>query len=186
MALLARIARRILRARGWTSVLVPPPGPKAVIIVYPHTSNFDFPLGILWRTAMGLPVSFAGKDSLFRPPFGAIFRSLGGIPVNRRERTGFVGQVVARLREADVMYLAIAPEGTRSLTAGWKSGFYHVTVQAGIPLGLGFIDYRRREVGVGAWITLSGDPDTDRATIAAFYADKTGRRPEQAGPIRWG
>lgn len=150
---------------------------------YPHTSNWDFVVGLLARFALNVPVTWAGKDNLFRWPLRALWRSLGGIPVNRRERTGFVEQMIAAFAAREDMLLAIAPEGTRRRTEHWKSGFYRVALGAGVPLALAFIDFGRREIGVDGWFMPSGDAAADFARLRAFYGDKTGRHPEQAGPI---
>jgi 1-acyl-sn-glycerol-3-phosphate acyltransferase len=130
-----------------------------------------------------LPISYVAKDALFRWPFGVVFRALGGIPVNRRISTGFIGQLVARFAAADELYIAIAPEGTRGHVDHLKSGFYHLALQAGVPLGLGFIDYRLKQVGIGAWLNLSGDAALDFDRIRDFYAGKQGRVPGNAGAI---
>lgn len=177
------LAKHILRLLGWTLVYVPPPGAKGVIMVYPHTSNWDFPLGVLARSAMRLRIAFVAKDSLFRPPLGALFRALGGIPVNRRISTGFVGQLVERFRQSRSLYVAIAPEGTRGRVEHLKSGFYHVALQAGVPLGLAFIDYRRKELGIGHWVALTGDLDRDLEALRDFYRDKRGKRPANEGKL---
>jgi len=138
--LFSRFCRALLRLAGWKVVLVRPPGPKAVVIVYPHTSvvivyphtsNWDFIVGILARYAIAIPFRFVGKDTLFRWPFGGLFRRLGGIPVNRRQSTGFVGDLIEAFDKADSLYLAIAPEGTRRRIDHWKSGFYRVALAAG-------------------------------------------------------
>lgn len=179
------LAGAVLRLCGWQAVCVPPPGPKTVVLVYPHTSNWDFPLGMLFRFSQGLKVAWAGKDSLFRPPFGGLFRRLGGIPIDRRQPTGTTARLAAAFRENDTLHLCIAPEGTRARTDHWKSGFYHLARRAGLPVGLGFIDYRRKRLGIECWIELTGDPAVDLAAIGAFYADKTARYPEQAGPVRF-
>ena len=182
---LSRLSRALLGLFGWQVVLVPPPVPKAVVIFYPHTSNWDFIIGILARTAVAIPIGFIGKDSLFRPPFGGLFRRLGGIPVNRRERTGFVAQLAALFAQRDSLYLAIAPEGTRAKTDHWKSGFYRVALAAGAPLGLAFIDYPRREIGIEVWLALTGNEAEDLARIRAAYAGRHGRRPQLEGEIRF-
>lgn len=179
----AGIARGLLAAFGWTVVLAPPGKPKAVVVFYPHTSNWDFVVGILARSALSLPAHFAGKDSLFRWPFGAVFRALGGIPVNRRERTGFVTQMAAEFARRDKFYLAIAPEGTRRLTSGWKSGFYRLALAAGVPLALAFIDYRKREIGIMGYLELCGDEAVDIGRLRGAYAGCSGRRPQMQGPI---
>lgn len=183
--LFSRFCRALLRLAGWKVVLVRPPGPKAVVIVYPHTSNWDFIVGILARYAIAIPFRFVGKDTLFRWPFGGLFRRLGGIPVNRRQSTGFVGDLIEAFDKADSLYLAIAPEGTRRRIDHWKSGFYRVALAANVPLGLAFIDYSRREVGIEAWLSLSGNEAEDLAGIRAGYSNKRGKRPEMEGDIRF-
>jgi 1-acyl-sn-glycerol-3-phosphate acyltransferase len=159
--------------------------PKAVVIVYPHTSNWDFIVGILARFAIALPAHWVGKDTLFRPPLGGLFRRLGGIPVNRRQSTGFVDGLVEAFAKNTSLYLAIAPEGTRAKSDHWKSGFYRLAVAAGVPLGLAFIDYSRRQVGIEIWLRLSGNETEDMAEIRAYYADKRGRKPGNEGSIRF-
>lgn len=175
---------RLLRLLGWHLDYRPPPGPKAVAIFYPHTSNWDFVLAMLTKWALDLPLHWAGKDTLFRRPFGAFFRTLGGVPVNRREHTGFVGQMAREFRRRDSFYLGLAPEGTRSLTAGWKSGFYHLALAADVPLALAYLDFANRRIGVKDYLILTGDEDKDMAAIAAAYAGMKGKRPELQSPIR--
>jgi 1-acyl-sn-glycerol-3-phosphate acyltransferase len=181
----ARISAVLMKLAGWRLVYVPPPGPKSVIIVYPHTSNWDFPVGLLARSVAGIRCHFAAKDTLFRGPFGRWLARVGGIPVNRREATGFVGQLVREFERRNEFHVVFTPEGTRSRTEHWKSGFYRLALAAKVPLGLAFIDYGRREVGIGAWIDLTGNAEADLGRIRAFYAGKRGRRPALAGPIRF-
>lgn len=183
--LFSRFCRALLRLAGWKVVLVWPPGLKAVVIFYPHTSNWDFIVGILARYAIAIPIRFVGKDTLFRWPFGGLFRRLGGIPVNRRQSTGFVGGLIEAFGKADSLYLAIAPEGTRRKIDHWKSGFYRVALAVNVPLGLAFIDYSRREVGIEAWLSLSGNEAEDLARIRACYSNKRGKKPEKEGDIRF-
>ncbi len=182
-AFLSRLARHLLALAGWKVMYQPPPEKKLVFVFYPHTSNWDFPIGLLTRSAMGLPILFAAKDSLFAWPLGAIFRALGGVPVNRRERTGFVTQMAARFRAEQEFYLIIAPEGTRRLTPGWKSGFYRLALEADVPLGLAFIDYSRREIGVVDYLRLEGDEALDLQRIQQIYAGRQGRHQAQQSPI---
>ena len=179
------LASLILRLIGWEPIYRPPPGPKAVILVYPHTSNWDFPLGVLFRAAKRIDLHWAGKDSLFRWPFGAFFRWLGGVPINRRQPAGIIDQLAATYAARSSFTLCIAPEGTRSKTDHWKSGFYRLALQAKVPVGLAFIDYGARKVGVERWIALTGDEEADLAVIRAYYAGVTGRYPAQAGDIRF-
>jgi 1-acyl-sn-glycerol-3-phosphate acyltransferase len=109
---------------------------------------------------------------------------MGGIPANRRERTGLIGQLVDEFRTRDWMWLAIAPEGTRSHVPHWKSGFYRLALEAGVPVGLAFIDYGKREVGLRDYVRMTGDREADMQRIRAAYAGKVGLLPERAGEIR--
>lgn len=182
--LVAWLARGLLRLFGWRVDLVWPEVPKAVIVVYPHTSNWDFVVGMLARYAAGLPLTWMGKDAIFRWPFGAALRRLGGIPVDRGSSHGMVAQMKAEFARRPFLWLALAPEGTRARTDRLRSGFYHLALAARVPLGLGYLDYRRRVVGVGGFIPLTGDRERDLDRLRAFYADKTARKPAQAGAIR--
>ncbi|MCC7216701.1 MAG: 1-acyl-sn-glycerol-3-phosphate acyltransferase [Burkholderiales bacterium] len=180
----ARFAAAMLRLLGWRVVLAQPVPSRCVIVIYPHTSNWDFVVGLLAKWMLGLELNFIGKHTLFAGPLGPLFARWGGIPVDRRASTGVIAQLASRFADGAVCRLVIAPEGTRSRTACWKSGFYHLTRAVDVPLGLAFIDYARREIGVGAYVALTGDVAADMARIAAFYADKRGRRPGNAGPVR--
>jgi 1-acyl-sn-glycerol-3-phosphate acyltransferase len=181
---IAALATAILRLMGWKAALAPLPGRKGIIVVYPHTSNWDFPIGYLYKLATGLPLSWVGKDSLFRWPVGGLLRRMNGIPVNRRERTGLIGQLQREFQQRDWMWLAIAPEGTRAHVPHWKSGFYRLAMAAGVPVGLAFIDYRTRVVGIREYVTLTGDREADMARIRETYAGKVGKHPELAGGIQ--
>lgn len=184
----SRLARALLRVAGWQLVFDGLPARQGVLIAYPHTSNWDFVVGVLAKWALGLQFAFWGKDSLFRiPVFGRWLRWLGGVPVDRTNASGIVDDMVARFQAARAadqhLWLALAPEGTRGWQPHWRSGFYPVALQAGVPLGLAFFDYRRKRIGVEVFIHLSGDRAADLRAIAAVYAQSAGRHPHQAGPI---
>ncbi len=181
---LQRGARALLRVFGWRSVLVWPPVPKGIIIVYPHTSNWDFIIGVLYKIGAGLPAHWVGKHTLFRWPLRRLLIRLGGVPIDRREPAGGVRTLLAEFGRQDWMWLALAPEGTRSRTDHWKSGFYRIAVAGGLPVGLGYIDYATRSIGIDTYLTLTGDPEQDFARIRGFYADKRGSRHENASDIR--
>ena len=183
------LARAVLRLAGWRLLFNGLPARQGVLIVYPHTSNWDFPVAMLAKWAVGLQVTFWGKDTLFKLPlFGRWLRWLGGVPVDRRSANGIVGQMASALTAArengDFMWLALSPEGTRKYSAAWRSGFYHVAQQAGVPLALVYLDYREREIGVQHFLRLTGDVPTDMAAIASVLAGRSGRNPVQAAPIR--
>jgi 1-acyl-sn-glycerol-3-phosphate acyltransferase len=177
-------ARLILKSLGWKLIDLPQRPQRAVVIAYPHTSNWDFPLTLLALAAMPYSAQWVAKDSLFRGLMGPIMRGLGGVAVNRRERTGFVERVAEEFRRRDNFHLIIATEGTRRLQAGWKSGFYRIAMAAGVPVIMAVVDYGKREVGLLSTITLSGDEAADMARIAACYEGRTGYHPENASPIR--
>ena len=174
----------MLKLAGWRVVLAKPVPPRCVVVFYPHTSNWDFPLGLMTAWLVGVRFRFVAKDSLFATPLGPWLRRWGGIAVDRSGYTGVIARLAAEFAQHDDFKLVVAPEGTRSLAPRWKSGFYHLARAAEVPLALSFVDYRRRETGVGGYIDLTGDVTADMSRMAAFYADKTARRPENAGPIQ--
>ena len=174
----------LLRLVGWRCVFVPPPVPRGILVVYPHTSNWDFIIGILFKLATGFQVRWLGKDTLFRRPVRALLVRLGGIPVNRRDPSGFVDRLLAEFAASESLWLAMTPEGTRARTDHWKSGFYRIALAGGLCVGLGYIDYATRSVGVDTYLELSGDTAQDFARIRAAYAGKCGLRPQNAGDIR--
>lgn len=183
------IARAVLRLAGWRVAFEGMPAKQGVLVVYPHTSNWDFVVGILAKWAAGIPLSFWGKQRLFELPlFGRWLRWVGGIAVDRSASQGRVDDMVQRFAAARAddrfLWLGIAPEGTRGHTPGWRSGFYHLAVAANVPLGLGYIDYARRVVGVEAFIELTGDADADMTRVARHLGGCQGRRPQCAAPIR--
>jgi len=181
----ARLAANVLAFLRWRTVVARPTPQKAVIIFYPHTSNWDFVIGLLAKWALGFDVHWVGKESLFRGPLGGIFKRWGGIAVDRSARTGSIARLAEVFSAHDRFLLALAPEGTRQRVEHWRSGFYYLALAAKVPLALAFIDYPSREVGVAGYLELSGDSERDLAAIAAFYAGRTGRRPALQSPIRF-
>jgi 1-acyl-sn-glycerol-3-phosphate acyltransferase len=185
----SRLARAALRLLGWRLHFDGLPARQGVVIVYPHTSNWDFLIGLLAKWAIGFPLSFWGKDSLFKVPlFGRWMRWVGGVPVDRSSPRGIVGDMVERMAAAraadEFFWLALAPEGTRGYRDHWRSGFYQVALRAEVPLGLAYFDYVDRVVGVERFIRLSGDSAADMAAIVAHLGHRRGLRPELAAPIR--
>ena len=181
----AWLGAALLKAFGWKVVLAQPVPHRCVVLFYPHTTNWDTPIGLCVKFMTGLELHYAGKDSLFRVPLlGPLLLCWGGVPVNRRERTGFIDQMKAQFQDHATFRLAIAPEGTRSRTEHWKSGFYHLAREARVPLALGYIDYPKREIGVGTYVELTGDIDADMNALRAFYEDKRGLYPDRQSPIR--
>jgi len=181
----AAFGRAVLALLGWRLDVALPDGPKGIIIVYPHTSNWDFPVGYLAKLALALPMRWIGKDSLFAGPFGAMFRWMGGIPVNRRERTGFISTLTREFEERAWMWLVLAPEGTRKHTDHLKSGFWHLALSAKVPVGLAYIDWGAKVIGMRRYVTMTGDEAADLAVIREEYAGKRGKRPGLESDLRF-
>jgi 1-acyl-sn-glycerol-3-phosphate acyltransferase len=176
--LAAAIGRFMMAVRGWRVEGEVPDVRKMVLIVAPHTSNWDFLTGLWVKLAMQIGGRFVGKHTLFRWPFGVFMRWLGGVPVNRSAAAGFVDEAARVVREADRMTLVIAPEGTRKRRPQWKSGFYRVAVEAGVPILLVAFDYSRKAVVFGPLVTPTGDYEKDLALIRSHYRAEMGAKPE--------
>ncbi|MFJ4173753.1 1-acyl-sn-glycerol-3-phosphate acyltransferase [Microbacterium sp. NPDC089696] len=162
----------------WTLTVEAVPTRPTVLIGAPHTSNWDFVLmlAIAWR--LGVDIRWLGKNSLFRGWRGPIMRRLGGIPVDRADPARVVDDVVAQVEAGDVFGLVITPDGTRRSGSHWKSGFYRIARATGMPVTLGYVDRNTMTTGLGPTLDLTGDVVADMDRIRAFYADKSGVRPE--------
>jgi 1-acyl-sn-glycerol-3-phosphate acyltransferase len=178
------LSRFLLRMLGWTLDENLPPENKYVLVGAPHTSNWDLPLGLLFMSAVGMRFNWVVKHTVFRGPVGAILRSIGGIPINRRIRSGFIEQMGERFASHESMILVIAPEGTRSKTLYWKTGFYYIALHARVPITLGYLDYRKKKLGIGYSFLPSGDIEKDMEIIRVFYRGKRGKHPEKQGEIK--
>jgi len=182
---LQRLGLWLLRLSGWKPIFNLPDVPKFVAIGYPHTSNWDFFPALFWGWASGLPFRWVGKKELFPPVLGRVMIWLGGIPVDRKNSRGFVGQVADYLKNAEAGVVVIAPDGTRKRAPYWRTGFYYMALEAGVPIALGYINYKNKEVGVGGWLTPSGDLEADFARIRSFYEEKGwGLNPANHSPIK--
>ncbi|NNG23271.1 1-acyl-sn-glycerol-3-phosphate acyltransferase [Telluria aromaticivorans] len=179
-----RLALRLLNLAGWNLRFKPLPGPHGIAVVYPHTSNWDFPVGLLGKWAIGLKFRWVAKDSLFRGPMGAIMRYWGGIAVDRRASMGATRQLTDTMLKSEWCWIGITPEGTRSYRPHWKSGFYHLATMAKVPLLLVYIDYRTKVLSVVDTLDLTGDTGQDMAAIAAIYQDRQALYPDKAAPIK--
>ncbi len=177
---MTHIARLILRLLGWNMyVRVPLAIPKAVIIMAPHTSNVDFILGRLAFFWYRITPRIFIKKEAFTPLVGGILRWLGGIPVDRSHSQNTVKEITRRFHKHDKFYLLITPEGTRRKVNKWKRGFYFIALNAKVPIFFGFLDYRRKEGGIGGMIIPTGDFEADFKIIEDFYRDKQARHPEK-------
>ncbi len=178
------IALAIAKLVGWRIVVPPSIPAKCIIVGAHHTSGSDFFITMLYLFASNLRFRWIAKDTAFRWPFGWLMRRLGGIPVTRATRNNFVDQIVAMYASTDRLRIAIAPEGTRSEAGYWRTGFYYIALGAGVPVMLGYADYRRKVVGIEAEIFPSGDIEADMAILREFFADKTPRYPHRQSEVR--
>ena len=167
---------------GWHFVGAMPDLPKFVLIVAPHTSNWDFFVGVGALFALGLRLSFLGKDSLFRGPPGRILRWLGGIPIDRSVSRDRVTEMVDTFREHDRLIFGLTPEGTRKRVNEWKTGFYHVALGAKVPIVPVAFDYARKAVIIGPPFYPTGDATGEIANIRGFFSGVTAKRPENFAP----
>lgn len=169
--------------KWWGFKIVGDPGNhlrKRLFVVIPHTSNWDFPLGLLLRSACNIQVEFVGKDSLFKPPFGWIFKRLGGHPVDRSKRNNFVEAVVDIFNSKDRLAIAMAPEGTRSRVDKLKTGFYHIARLAEIPMILTKFDFGNKELVFSPPVYTTEDQDKDFQLIYDFFKGVQGKNPENS------
>lgn len=174
----------ILRLMGWRFQGELPLPAKCVLIGAPHTSNWDILYTFLLMGASRRRFRWVAKHTLFRGMGGVILKWLGGIPVRRDARHNFVDQMAEIFRKSERLVLAIVPEGTRSKAEYWKTGFYYIAREAGVPVLMGFVDFSRKITGIGPALIPSGDITADFDIIRAFYSGKTGRDPEKQGPVR--
>ncbi|MDF1780534.1 MAG: lysophospholipid acyltransferase family protein [Alcanivoracaceae bacterium] len=175
----------VLGLMGWRVVGEFPNVRKAVVIGAPHTSNWDGVVGVSTVLALRLRISLMGKSSLFRGPFGPLLRWIGLIPIDRTSAAGIVEQSVEKFNEKDQLFLGIAPEGTRHGAPEWKTGFYRIALEAGVPIMLAMFDYENRILHLPLTFHPTGDMDADMERILHCYRGVQPKRPERlSGPLR--
>jgi 1-acyl-sn-glycerol-3-phosphate acyltransferase len=173
------ISRMVLFFLGWTHVNNPKHVPKYVMIAAPHTSNWDFFYTMLVAFALKLKVYAMGKKALTEGPFGPIMLWLGIIPIDRSRSGNVVSQTIETFNAHDDLIIIIPPSGTRNKVQFWKTGFYHIARGAGVPICLGFIDYKRKKGGLGPFVMPTDDYDRDMTKIKSFYSGITGKYPDK-------
>ncbi len=169
---------------GWRVEGEFPDIPKFVVVVGPHTSNWDLPTAVMLSFVVRIRGTWMGKHTIFWPPLSWLLRFLGGIPVERSHAHNMVRQAVREFERRDIMLLALAPEGTRSRTEYWKSGFYQIALHGGVPVVPCYLDYARKLGCITAPVPLTGHIKNDMDKIRAAYAGVTPRHPELQGPVR--
>jgi len=177
------LCRWVMKLISWRIEGEIPELRRYVLIGAPHTSNWDFIIAMLFKYSLGMRFNFIGKDSLFRGPMGPVMRRLGGIPVNRRSSNKFVDQIVAAFEQHEDLIIVIAPEGTRSKSPYWRTGFYYIALGAGVPVVMAYLDYTNKVIGFGPTFVPTGDLQADFAHFRSFYADKTGKFPDKQSVI---
>ena len=163
---------------GWTTEVTVGHPDKYIICLAPHTSNWDFILGLLYSRSIGMQSNFLMKKEWFFWPLGPIFRSLGGIPVYRQKHSSMTESMAESAKQAKVFHLCITPEGTRSKNPDWKKGFYFVALKAGIPILLYGLDYERKLIQCTKTVIPSGDLEADMRDIKLYFKGFKGKKPE--------
>lgn len=179
--MLSKFSAWILKLWGWKITgQYPYDVPKLVLAVGPHTSNWDFPVGVLVNSAGKMRANYVGKHTLFRWPFGAFFRWLGGIPVDRTQKGNFVAATVEAFHQNERMHLVISPEGTRKKVAKFRTGFYHIARQAGVPIALCIFHWPQKEVFFDPVLFYpTDDEERDLAFVWDYFKGVPGKNPAQ-------
>ena len=167
----------MLSIAGWRIEGALPDVPKMVLIVVPHTSNWDFPVGLMAKFALRLGARFLAKRTLFWWPFGVFLRFVGGIAVNRSDAGAVVAKAAHVFEERAQLVLVITPEGTRSRVARWKSGFHRIARAAGVPIALAVFDYRTKVVRLGPGFAATADYDGDLQQMQSHITAPMARHP---------
>jgi 1-acyl-sn-glycerol-3-phosphate acyltransferase len=174
-----KIMRIILKLMGWKIDKHVPDGvKKAVIVMGPHTSNWDFVIGKMAFVTFGIKARFLIKKELFFFPFGPILKAMGGIPVDRKANNNFTEQAVDYFNNNESMYMVFTPEGTRKYSPNWKKGFYYIAQKAKVPIYIGYMDYERKIGGFHSLFQPTGDADKDISEIKEILKQYKGKFPE--------
>jgi 1-acyl-sn-glycerol-3-phosphate acyltransferase len=176
------VVRVLARLLGWTIVGTPPR--RGIFVGAPHTSNWDYVLTLMTVWNAGLTPRILVKKELFRGPLGWVLKLTGSLPVDRRKPGDLIARLAHESRGDRPFVLVLAAEGTRQKTEYWKSGFYRLSQQTGLPIILGFVDGANKRAGIGPSFTPSGDVRADMDFVREFYADKHGIKPELRGEPR--
>lgn len=172
------ICKTILyKKMGWTTNITVDHPEKYILCLAPHTSNWDFIIGLLFSRAENMKINFLMKKEWFFWPLGVWFRHLGGIPVNRGKHTSMTDAMAETARREPNFRLCITPEGTRSLNTEWKKGFYFIAYKAEIPILLYAVDFSKRLIECTKVLVPSGDVEADMKIIKSYYKDYKGKNP---------
>lgn len=151
---------------------------KCVIVVGPHTSNWDFIIGKLAFIHYGVNAKFLIKKELFFPPLGWILKAMGGVPVDRKKKNNLTQTAVDYFNNNEYMYLVFTPEGTRSYNPNWKKGFYYIAQKANVPIYIAYMDFEKKIGGFHSHFIPTGDVDKDIEYIKSIMRQFKGKHPE--------
>jgi 1-acyl-sn-glycerol-3-phosphate acyltransferase len=180
----SKISFAILKLFGWKTTFKPFPGPRGIIVVYPHTSNWDFPLGVLWKSAHQVGPRWVAKDSLFKPPvLGWLMRKLGGIGIKREGNLDVAQSLKKTILAEDNCWLVIAIEGTRSYKPYVHFGYYYIAKAADVPIGLARIDYKTKTIGIEEYRRVKGTPEEELEQLKIDFAHHNAYAPEKVGAL---
>lgn len=169
-----------LKLAGWKSVgHIPPDLKKCVMIAAPHTSNWDLPFMLMIAFVFRVKIYWMGKEQIFKPPFRGLMMWMGGIPVDRSKANNMVQASVDAINSHEQLFLIVPPEGTRAKVSYWKTGFYHIAHNAGVPVLMGFLDYPNKTGGIAGIFRTTGDINADMQAIQAVYAPMSGKKAGQ-------
>lgn len=174
------ISKFILRITGWRIIgELPEDVKKCVVIVAPHTSQWDFIWGRLVFFALRLKAKFLMKKEIFVFPIGGLLKRMGGIPIDRSKSSNTVETVAQLFDKYGSLYITVTPEGTRKYSSNWKKGFYYIAVTAKVPIALGILDYGKKECGIGRMLYPTGNFEEDFKEIEDFYRGRKGKHPDK-------
>lgn len=176
---MGKILFAILKLFGWKIDPIAPEVKKCVVVMGPHTSNWDFIIGRMTFKKYGVNAKFLIKKELFFFPMGIILKAMGGIPVDRKKGTNVTEQAVNYFNTNEEMFMVFTPEGTRSYSPNWKKGFYHIAMKAKVPIYIGYMDYEKKIGGFWGEFKPTGDVDKDIIEIKKILSQYKGRFPEK-------
>lgn len=177
--ILTAVSWLFLKLIGWKLEGRPPTEPKYVLIAVPHTTNWDFPITLAMAFVFDFEIFWMGKDSLFKGWKGPVMRWMGGIAIDRSSSNNVVEQTIEAFNNNERLVVTIPPEGTRSKVDKWKTGFYYIAVGAKVPVGMGYLDYKRKVGGFKPTFYPTGDADKDIAEMRKMYAGISGKFSDQ-------
>lgn len=177
------LSKLFLKMTGWKVEGSVPDIPKFVVILAPHTSNWDLLFILAVTYVLGIKMNWFGKKEIFHWPVGSFFKWLGGISVDRGSHQNMVQQTAQTIQRHEQIIIGISPEGTRSQTGYWKTGFYYIAHEAQVPIVFAYLDYARKVGGFGSVMETTGDIEADMKIIREFYSGITAKYPHEAGKI---